>query len=472
LENDEAFWGFVWKIAENTLRSKIRKKKHDVVEIDESYHGTYWKTPEEEVIKSEELNLLRRELSLLSNQYREVTVQYYIYGKSCSQISAELHISTEMVKYYLFKTRKILKEGIGMTREFGEKSYNPQTFRMDFWGYESSAEYWDIFKRRLPGNILLAAKDKPVSLTELSIELGVAVVYLEDEVAILESHELLKKVGEKYQTNIIIFTSEYEVRVQEKFEHVYTAMVDQISKKLDECLPELKTYSCFDRVSVDNNAKWIYANIAMFHAISKFNEEVICGTYGSYPMLSNGSRGFIFGYDNDYDNHHFHGIYNYDEGPVRISINNYRVIENCQHWETKQWHKGITAMIDAVVGNKADEKNEELIHMINEGFIQAEDGVLSANFPVFTYEDFYAVKLILVPVTEMIFKCISEICAIAAETLRDYVPKALRQSCTHLAYVNYQTVAAALLVETMVQKEYLVVPNERINLCMFGVKEK
>jgi hypothetical protein len=39
-----------------------------------------------------------------------------------------------MVKYYLFKTRKILKEGIGMTREYGEKSYNPGTFRMGFLG--------------------------------------------------------------------------------------------------------------------------------------------------------------------------------------------------------------------------------------------------------------------------------------------------------------------------------------------------
>lgn len=76
LENDEAFFGFMWKIAENTLCAR----------------------------------LLRRELSLLSSQYREATVRYYIYGKSCSEISDELNISIEMVKYYLFKTRKILEE--------------------------------------------------------------------------------------------------------------------------------------------------------------------------------------------------------------------------------------------------------------------------------------------------------------------------------------------------------------------------
>ena len=102
LENDEAFWGFLWKVAQNTLMARVRKKRVDEVEFEEHNCGTYWITPEDEFIKSEEIQLLRRELALLSNQYREVTVRYYIYGKSCSEISAELDISTEMVKYYLF----------------------------------------------------------------------------------------------------------------------------------------------------------------------------------------------------------------------------------------------------------------------------------------------------------------------------------------------------------------------------------
>lgn len=172
LENDEAFFGFMWRIADNTLKMRLRKKQYETVEYNEEFCGAYWTTPEDEFIKSEEIGLLRREPSLLSNQYREVTVRYYIYGKSCSEISSELGISNEMVKYYLFKTRKILKEGIGMTREFGVKSYNPQTFRADFWGGRSTP-YFELFERRLPGNIVLSAYDKPVTITELSIELGV-----------------------------------------------------------------------------------------------------------------------------------------------------------------------------------------------------------------------------------------------------------------------------------------------------------
>lgn len=97
LQNEEAFYGFMWKIAENTFRKRIRKTKPQFVDFDDTYVGTYWITPEEEYIKTEEMNLLRRELSLLSKQYREVTVSYYIHGKSCSDIALEFDISLEMV---------------------------------------------------------------------------------------------------------------------------------------------------------------------------------------------------------------------------------------------------------------------------------------------------------------------------------------------------------------------------------------
>lgn len=125
LRNESAFYSFMWRIAENTFKKRIRKSSVQIVEFDENFVGTYRVTPEAEYQKSEELKLLGRELSLLSKQYREVTVAYYLHGKSCSEISAECGISTEMVKYYLFKTRKILKEGMGMSREFGEKVIIP-----------------------------------------------------------------------------------------------------------------------------------------------------------------------------------------------------------------------------------------------------------------------------------------------------------------------------------------------------------
>ena len=82
LRDDDAFYGFMWRIAENTFKKHIKKSKAQLVSFDEEFVGAYWITPEDELISSEETNMLRRELSLLSKQYREVTVAYYFNGKS------------------------------------------------------------------------------------------------------------------------------------------------------------------------------------------------------------------------------------------------------------------------------------------------------------------------------------------------------------------------------------------------------
>ncbi len=60
-----------------------------------------------------------------SNQYREAMVLYYFENLSCSEIAVRQKISTEMVKYYLFRARKIVMEGMHMERIYGEKAIIP-----------------------------------------------------------------------------------------------------------------------------------------------------------------------------------------------------------------------------------------------------------------------------------------------------------------------------------------------------------
>lgn len=470
LENDEAFYGFMWRIAENTFRSKIRKKRLDQ-ESYEDHKGVYLITPEDNYIEAEQLQFLRRELALLSEQYREVTVKYYIYGKSCSEISAELNVSTEMVKYYLFKTRKILKEGIGMTREFGERSYDPGIFRMDFWG-GSSEGYWEIFERRLPGNILLSAYDKPVTVTELSVELGVAAAYLEDEIKILEQHDIIKKIGDKYQTNIIIFTRDYDRYSLEKFRPVYKKAASEFDRKLDEILPQLRSFEFYGSDLDENCLKWTFANIAMYHALMKSDEDVK-EKFGDYPPLSNGSYGFVFGYDNDYENHHFNGIYGcmYNaKHTALVSVENYKIIEKCQFFKPGNMARSASALSDAVMFKNADENNDQLTRLISEGFISSDNGKLSPNFPVFGGNIFYGeMKKLLEPVVNEAYNCMKNICEIAAECLKDHAPKALKNRCAQLAFIRHQMDSMAYIIEEMADRGQLIVPDKKVNLCMFGV---
>ena len=139
-------------------------------------------------MKVDERNLLLEEKA---DELKNMTFTVYPVCeiRTDSEIAKEQNISLEMVKYHLFKTRQLLKEGFGMERQYGEKSYNPAKFEfITIFSGQFNREYRNLFTRKLPGNILHSAYYTPLTIRELSVELGVSTVYMEDEVALLEKY--------------------------------------------------------------------------------------------------------------------------------------------------------------------------------------------------------------------------------------------------------------------------------------------
>ncbi|MCL2158459.1 MAG: sigma-70 family RNA polymerase sigma factor, partial [Oscillospiraceae bacterium] len=80
---------------------------------------------ETDLIRKEEISSLCRELSIMSREYREITVAYYIENKKISDISKAVKLPEGTIKRKLSESRKYLKEGINMTRTYGKRSYSP-----------------------------------------------------------------------------------------------------------------------------------------------------------------------------------------------------------------------------------------------------------------------------------------------------------------------------------------------------------
>ncbi len=331
IKDEQAFWGYFWRVAETTFTRFIKKKnaEGDTEELSE-LSGTV-SSAEDEYIenneKSELIYLLRRELSLLSQTHREVTVAYYMQGKTCSQIASEQNLSVEMVKYHLFKTRKLLKEGIGMERKYGEKSYNPGVFRLNFWGDWN--HYDTICNRRLPGSILLSAYYAPMTDKELSLELGVSMPYLEEELKILTDAGLLLRNNDKYQTNLVILTEDFEKELAKKVEGKFKDNAKAVYGEIKALLPKIKM-TAYEKTGFDGDCVIIsLMNIAFVNAFEKTDEKY---PYGEYKTLPLGGRGFLWGHDNNYDFCKFSGVAMHvsdDENSSWFSTENYRVLKNC-----------------------------------------------------------------------------------------------------------------------------------------------
>jgi len=247
----ENFPAWVWKIARNRYSSWADKKNRrakavsvaDIESLELAFDGLV----EDELLHKEELGLLRRELAFIASDYRKIVMAYYIDDMSVRDIAKMLSIPEGTVKTKLFRSRNILKEGMLMAREFGVMSYKPENVGFIMNGRSGkNGEPWSIISRSLCKNILLAAYRTPSTAEELSIELGVALPYMEDELNMLTNATLLKKNGNKYETNIFIVSA----KAQEK---IYMNL-RRIAPELTAAIIKLQEYQV--KCNEEYDSKW------------------------------------------------------------------------------------------------------------------------------------------------------------------------------------------------------------------------
>lgn len=475
LEKEESFWGFVWKIAENTFRKFLKQKAKQALPTEDtdpmgetapSAEDSYLSSAEE----SDELFRLRRELALLTKTNREVCVAYYMDGKSCSEIAREQNISVEMVKYHLFKTRKLLKEGIGMTRQLGEKSYNPGVFRVNFWG--SKNEYEELFRRKLPGSILLAAYYTAMTGQELSLETGVPMPYLEDELEILLKAKVLKKEGDRYRTNLVILTDVYEKEVTAKTSHIYKELAGKLFEEAKALLPEVRKLEFKGNDYDDNRLLFALLNIAFTQGFQKAKE---LSPVGEMPPLPSGNGvGWVFGHDNDYANSHFYGVtmktYN-KAWNAWYSAENYRILVKNQRYDHACFPEKSEALGDAILGKESSEEEWILEYLARENIVFRNGRKLTPNFPVFRKEVFEKLSETLEPIAQQVADCMIQISRLAEKILAEHTPPSVREQCAPIAKIYHRLDVAAFLLEALIEDGSLTLPAEKTPLCIWGVRE-
>ena len=221
----------------------------------------------EEYIHDEEMAILRRELAFLGRDYREVVVAFYIQDRSVGDIAASLGQPEGTVKSRLFRSRNLLKEGIQMAREFGPKSYKPEEVRFVASGAQPSGLPWSAVQRALPKNILLEASNNPSTIEELAVALGVAMPYMEEEVAELEHDQLLKKVGNRYVTNFFIESHSLQTEIHNELIRMTRTWVARYERILADAVILFREGCFIPAHMTDSDIKWqIALSLVDFYA--------------------------------------------------------------------------------------------------------------------------------------------------------------------------------------------------------------
>ena len=238
------FPAWVWQIARNRYAvwaDEKHERKESVADDDidgcEIVSGDA--DPLDHMIYEEQISALRRELAFIKRDYRAILVAYYIEDQSIRDIALALSLSQTAVKQRLFRARQILKEGMDMAREFGKRSYRPEQIAFVMSGRDGKkGQPWSIIKHLLYKNIFLAANENPQTAEELSLELGIALPYMEDELEFLAQQHLMKKDGGRYVTAFPIISKEEQLKTHEKNKMVQKPLTEKLCALIDLYMSE------------------------------------------------------------------------------------------------------------------------------------------------------------------------------------------------------------------------------------------
>lgn len=239
-QTPDNFAAWVWKIARNRFARWAAAKKisrdmffdsEDALDMlaDSSAETHEAAFGSESILDDEHLSMLRSALAFTSEIYRTIVVAHYIEDRKISEIASSLLLPEGTVKARLSRARNKLKEGMKMAKEFGKMSYNPENIGFSINGIpgEDNSPYCYI-NRLLDKNILLAAYRNPSTAEELSLEIGMALPYMEDELNELLQAELLRMNGVKYETNFYIMSKNVQVIADEKIRSMISELTDAV----------------------------------------------------------------------------------------------------------------------------------------------------------------------------------------------------------------------------------------------------
>ncbi|MBE6561207.1 MAG: sigma-70 family RNA polymerase sigma factor [Ruminococcaceae bacterium] len=234
------FAAWVWQIARNQF-ARFAKAAWYAPDSDRADIDEYAEMlsdaddMEKELILREDLALLRRELAFIRTDYRQILVAHYFEDKSVSVIARELNLPLGTVKTRLQSSRKVLKEGMDMAREFGKRSYNPEqiTFVNSCSNFGSFGQPWTILNHLMYKNIFLEAYGNPSTAEQLSMELGIALPYMEAELEYLTRETFLIRRDNRYETAFPIISREAQRRIHDRQCADVGRLTDLLTKLID-----------------------------------------------------------------------------------------------------------------------------------------------------------------------------------------------------------------------------------------------
>ena len=449
LRSENAFYGFMWSVANNVCKRWYAKKSRQshVTELDFDLPDADCEQSREE---DETIALLRREIGLLSEKYRRAVILYYVENKSCSEISSLLGTSESMVKYLLFKSRMILKEGMSMERNFGSLSYNPKTL-IPLYSGEGPNYFWKFMQSKIKQNIVSACYNDSLTEQQISLETGIALPYLDDEIKALEDKKIIIKDGKHFKANVIVITADCADEIGRAVTEYPGQIADKGEAYVTEKLDEYRKIGFSGNDFSENTLRWQLCTI-LFRTI-------MIASYGgsvtNFPKTGWGERAYIWCVEKPIEKHVFSFADVNSNRDDRLYFFNYEKNGKGDHRDFYRNKRYISIFCDICRGEKTDFSEydlEAIAEMIKKGYVIGEKGSYRAAVPVYSSEQYAEIVRKTKEFTDNeLGGIIRELEATTVRILSAHTPKHLSDQIPGIAmndaFVNTVCIPATILIE-------------------------
>lgn len=340
-----------------------------------------------------------------------------------------------------------------MERTRGELSFNPGTLKLALIGGEWT-NYVDptIFERNLLAqNILLACYNDRCTAEEISLQLGVAVPYLEGELDQLCKHGLLAQRGGKYETAIVIFTKNFAAEEHAKTSPLQRELAEIIAHFLDAQLSDIKKVG-FHAPDDDGLLRWNITQIILEQALlENAGDPDVSGGRGLYIW---GEEEAQYGCMTTREKNASGNELRFME-PFGVSFNE-RIFDFGYFWKQQ---RRVDLMLEIARG-KTDgnggrslpapfDETLEIAEFIRLGWLRKDGGTLRPCIPVYTAAEFSQILSLASSAISAVAEKAREMLAVSTEVLSQHTPAAKKKDAAEIAFLRKHFIAMKRPVEIM-----------------------
>ena len=331
-----------------------------------------------------------------------------------------------------------------MDKIYNRLNWNTQTLNGGF----DPDEY---LHRQICRAICEAAYEKPLTVEQISVKTGIPAMYIEDELPRLEYGDAIEKVGDKYQTNFIIFHLADRKKVEDVSENIISALADKFEAMFKEKADAVSQMSFYGHDFGMKKLGYIVLPYIMRNKTTAVRKDLGL-KHGPFPVRKDGGHGWYVVEETADENENLNeylsgcntaGDDSGSKSPSPLKINYYWI---AKYFDDKVYHgrgtrwlcaKGIVQSAkDGVITSEISD--DDAARLIESGLISKTDVGYKLNFACFENKEFFEFVKLFEIGDESIDSALSEWIKSIRKSFEGFVPKRLDSQINQWvsSYVN------------------------------------